>query len=173
MKAGQVTPGSIDFVIDLFQMYQDNVQWLIFNDDMLDFHIDVSCYYTMKLIKFEADYHSSVVWNALIEGWGVRDISFPDPMNYTGEPVTVYYWLNTSETLSVVSAARLNVSLLGDGELVGWGETLVPLGDHYDGYVSVAFLPTMYSRSSFELRYSIDIGGFHFAENRILEAPPW
>lgn len=173
LPAGRITPGSLDFTIDLMGMYENNTQWLIFNDDILDFHIEVSCYYTMKLIKFDADYRSSVVWNALIEDWGVGRVTVPDAMNYTGEPVEIYYWLNTSSILSSLPPANLNVSIFGDAALVGWAETGVQLGGHYDGLLALALQPTFYGHSNYVLVYTIDAAGLQFTQTRSLEVPQW
>ncbi len=166
LPAGQVTPGSLDFTIDLMGMYENNTQWLIFNDDILDFHIDVSCYYTMKLIKFEADYRSSVVWNALIEDWWVGDVPLADLLNNTGVPVEVNYWLNTSELLSSLPPARFNMSILGDGALVAWGETMVQVGGHHEGALTLQ--SSFRTASDFVLVYTIDVAGFHFTQSRAL-----
>lgn len=173
LPAGSVTPGSLDFTIDLIGMYENNTQWLIFNDDILDFHVEVSCYYTMKLIKFDASYQSSVIWNALIEDWGVGNVSLLRLLNYTGEPVEVNYWLNTSDLLSRLPPARLNVSVLGDGAPVAWGETTVQVGGHHDGLLALNRQPTLPSQniSAYVLVYSIDVAGFHFSQSRVLEVP--
>lgn len=177
LPAGSVTPGSLDFTIDLIGMYENNTQWLIFNDDILDFHVEVSCYYTMKLIKFDASYQSSVIWNALIQGWGIENVSFPqqpDLLNYTGEPLdlTVDYWLDTSSILGRLPPAGFNATILLDGAPVTWAETSIPLGGNYSGTVVLAIDPlSFYGRSPYTLVYTIDVAGFHFSQSRVLEVP--
>ncbi len=170
LPAGSITPGSIDFVINLVEMYQNNVQWLIFNDDILDFHIDVSCYYTMKLIKFEAEYQSSVVWNALIEDWGVDNVSITpfDPLTYAGEPLeaSVHYWLDTSELMGRLAPANLNVTVIGTNGTIGWAETLVLLGGHHDGNLTLDLNPLLMPPTS--IVYSIDVAGFHFSRSMVV-----
>lgn len=173
LPAGETTTGSLDFTIDILGMYENNTQWLIFNDDILDFHIQVSCHYTMKLIEFDASYRSSVVWDALIKDWGVGNISVPDPLNYTGEPVDINYWLNTSTLLRSLPPATLNITVLGDSSPVGWAETTVQLGGHHDGLVSMTLQPTFYGHAQYELVYTVDMAGFHFTQSRPLEVPSW
>jgi len=67
LPAGHVTSDSIDFTFPLLEMYESGATWMVFNDDFLNFAVEVSCYYTMKLVHFYAEYNVSVPWDALIQ----------------------------------------------------------------------------------------------------------
>ncbi|HUV62085.1 MAG TPA: hypothetical protein VMW71_07990 [Thermoplasmata archaeon] len=113
MKAGTVTSGEIVFSFDLANMFNAGLTWMIFNDDLLDFVVEISCYYTMKLVKFDARYSVSIPWDALVQSVSVGD-PFVDPMN--PETLMVDYSITTSSILS--GSATLRVTLLEDGATV-------------------------------------------------------
>ena len=135
---GSIVPGTLDFTFDLLGFYRNDTQWMVFNDDVLNFDINVSCYYTMRLVKFDASYSTGVTWYALIRSWAVeRPSSFPT----LGTPYPITYWLNTSDLLDGLPPAHLNVSFSRDGELLGWGLSDIQLGGDRQGIVNVNLLP--------------------------------
>jgi hypothetical protein len=123
MKAGAVTSGEIVFSFDLAEMFNAGHTWLIFNDDLLDFVVEVSCYYTMKLVRFDARYSVSIPWDALIQSVSVGD-PFVDPMD--PESIMIDYSITTSSILS--GSATLHVTLLQDGAAVSEVSETLPLG---------------------------------------------
>jgi hypothetical protein len=110
MKAGAVTNGEIVFSIDLFRLYEQGLTWMVFNDDLLNFVVEVSCYYTMKLVEFDARYAVSIPWDALIREVSVDDVRFDtDTMQ-----LEVDYTVATSDMLSgyaVLSASLMSGSV--------------------------------------------------------------
>jgi len=135
---GSIAPGSLDFTFDLLGFYRNGTQWMVFNDDILNFDIHVSCYYTMRLVKFDASYSTGVTWDALIRSWAIeRPSSLPTP----GAPYPINYWLNTSDLLNGLPPASLNVSFSRDSELLGWGASEIQLGGDRTGIVNVNILP--------------------------------
>ena len=135
---GSIVPGSLDFTFDLLGFYRNGTQWMIFNDDILNFDIHVSCYYTMKLVKFDASYSTGVTWDALIRSWAV----IPRPFNITSpSPYLIDYWLNTSDLLNGLPPAHLNVSFSRNGTLLGWGVSDIQLGGNQKGIVNMNILP--------------------------------
>lgn len=131
---GSVTSGALDFTFDLLRFYNSGAQWMVFHDDIIRFDIHVSCYYTMKLVKFDASYTTGVTWDALIKSWAIqRPSSLPTP----GTPYPITFWLNTSSLLRGLPPAQLNVSFSRDGQLLGWGETGIQLGGDRQGVVNV------------------------------------
>ena len=122
MKAGAVTEGEIVFSFDLLEMYDDGLTWMVFNDDLLEFVVDVSCYYTLKLVKFDARYSVSIPWDALIQEARVDDVRF-DPSEMQ---LSVDYTLATSDILS--GYASLDAYLLDGGIVVSDVSQSVRLG---------------------------------------------
>lgn len=158
VPAGSVTPGSLDFAVDILGQYNAGAQWMVFHDDILNFQIDVSCLYTMRLIKFDASYYTSIIWDALIRSWAIeRPSALP-----TGSQYPIHYWLNTSDMLAGLPPAQLNVSLFGDGELLGWGATSVELGGDRQGSVNLEITPQFFAtvHTSYSLGYSIRVLDF-------------
>jgi hypothetical protein len=127
MKAGAVTDGEITFSIDLLEMYARGLTWMIFNDDLLNFVVEVSCYYTMRLVKFDAIYTVSIPWDALIRDVGVDDVAF-DPGTMQ---LMVDYVVATSDILS--GDATLTASLLDGSSLVSEVSQTVRLGRVHTG----------------------------------------
>jgi len=129
---GSTVRGSLNFTFDLLGFYRNGTQWMIFNDDILNFDIHVSCYYTMKLVKFDASYETGKTWDALIKSWSVeRPSSPPTP----GVPYPINYSLSTSELLRGLPPAQLNLSFSRDGTLLGWGSSTILLGGDHNGTV--------------------------------------
>ncbi len=129
---GTTTSGDLSFTFDLLQLYEDGIQWMVFNDDFLTFNIHVSCLYTMKLVKFDASYSTGVVWDALIKSWAIH-LSPPLP----NPPTAVDYWLNTSRLLSALPPATLNLSIARNGTVQGWEQTEIQLGGNHNGSLSL------------------------------------
>jgi hypothetical protein len=129
MKAGAVTDGEIVFSLDLLEMYNDGLTWMVFNDDLLDFVVDVSCFYTMKLVEFNARYSISIPWDALIQDVRVNDARF-DPSTMQ---LAVDYTLATSDILS--GYASLTASLLDGSSVVSEVSQSVRLGRIVSGTV--------------------------------------
>jgi len=127
VKAGAVTAGEIEFSFDLLELYNEGLTWMVFNDDLLNFVVEVSCFYTMKLVKFDARYSVSLPWDALIQDVAVEDIRF-DPGSMQ---LFVDYRVATSDILS--SDAVLAASLLDGSSVVSEVFETVRLGMIHTG----------------------------------------
>ncbi|UCE80963.1 MAG: hypothetical protein JSV94_00530 [Methanobacteriota archaeon] len=128
MKAGTVTSGEIVFAFDLADMYARGLTWMIFNDDLLEFVVEVSCYYTMKLVKFDAVYSVSIPWDALIQSVRVGD-PWIDPMD--PQTIVVDYNLVTSDILQ--GSTTVHAELFDDGVIVSESDETVSLGRSVTG----------------------------------------
>lgn len=128
MKAGTVTSGEIEFTFSLLEMYAQGLTWMIFNDDLLEFVVEVSCYYTMKLVKFDAAYSVSIPWDALIQSVSVG-APWIDPMD--PQTIVVDYSLTTSDILP--GSTTLHAELLDGGATVSESEETVALGRSVTG----------------------------------------
>jgi hypothetical protein len=157
IPARQVTDSSVDFSFDLLALYNNGAQAMIFNDDLLSFYLEVSCLYTAKLVKFFASYEVSVPWEALINGYGISDVTYPTVLPGPGEPieVTVDYWLDTASRLSAMPPALVNISYYGDGNLMGWTESTILLGGNRTGTIVVSITPAIYSSYYVELTIQV------------------
>lgn len=125
LPAGEVTSDSIDFTFPILEMYESGVTWMVFNDDFLDFSVDVSCYYTMKLLHFRAEYRVSIPWEALIQDVAVDDVMV------SGMQLLVDYHFVTSGILD--GSTVMNVDLYNGTALVAHESEVVPLGRYYSG----------------------------------------
>ena len=128
MKAGAVTSGEIEFELDLLDMYSRGLTWMVFNDDLLEFDVDISCYYTMRLVKLDASYSVSIPWDALIRSVSVGD-PWVDPMD--PQTIIVDYSLTTSDILD--GSTTLHAELLDDGVTVSEVDETVALGRSASG----------------------------------------
>ncbi len=127
MKAGAVTDGEIEFSFDLLELYNEGLTWMVFNDDLLSFVVEVSCFYTMKLVEFDARYSISIPWDALIQEVEVEDVRFD-----TGSmQLLVDYRVVTSDILS--NDAVLTASLLEGSSVVSEISETVRLGRIHTG----------------------------------------
>ena len=159
--AGGSINSVLDFTFDLLQMYNSGMTDMVFNDDMLRFVIDVSCFYTMKLVAFQAIYHVDVPWEPLIQDfgidWGASNLP-PD-----APPYSLVFWLETSDMLSLVPPADLTLTVIGttSGPLAT-GTTTITLGGNHSS--AVVFDTTdLMSYTSFDaIQYDIDVGGFQW-----------
>jgi hypothetical protein len=130
IKAGGITHGEIVFSFDLLELYNDGLTWMVFNDDLLNFVVDVSCYYTMKLVEFDARYAVSIPWDALIQDARVDYVSF-DPGSMQ---LMVDYTIATSDILS--GYALLTASLLEGSTVVSEVSQSVRLGRIHTGMLA-------------------------------------
>jgi len=135
ISKGSSYRGSLSFSFNLLGFYENGTQWMIFNDDIVNFDIHVSCYYTMKLVKFEASYVAGKTWDALIKSW---DVHLVPP----AVPTAVEYWLNTSSLLAGLPPAHLNMSITRDGVLLGSESLGIQLGGDYHDNVSLSTIPS-------------------------------
>ena len=164
IPAGRITSSALDFEFDILEQYHSGIDWMVFHEDMLYFFIEVSCWYTMKLIQFDATYQVSVPWDALIQGWGVDK----DYNNYSFSPgppptATVPYWLNTSSILSGLSA-NVTFSFFNGTTLIGEAQTEVALGGSHTGAIAVELTSTMAPTSVvLEIRF----GGFTIPKTEV------
>lgn len=94
VPAGRTSVDELDFTFDLQHMYDSGAAWMVFNDDLLVFDVEVSCYYTLRLVRFEAQYDVSVPWEAIIQEVEVDDFQM------LGAQLVVDYHITTSELLS-------------------------------------------------------------------------
>ena len=151
MKAGTVSDGEIEFSFDLLELYDEGLTWMVFNDDLLNFVVEVSCFYTMKLVEFDARYSVSIPWDALIQDVAVEDVRF-DPGSMQ---LLVDYRVTTSDILS--SEAVLTASLLDGSSVVSETSETVRLGMVHTGTLEFD-VPVGSSPDSVLLE--IDIAGF-------------
>ncbi len=166
---GTTTSGTLSFAFDLLQMYGDGIQWMVFNDDILNFDIHVSCMYTMKLIKFDASYTTGVVWDALIKSWAIHPVP-PPPM----APTSVDYWLNTSRLLSSLPPAVLNLSVARNGTALGWEQADIQLGGNRNGSLSLltisGFDPLVVG--NYTIAYSFRVAEYVISDSISWTMPP-
>jgi len=167
LPAGQVTSSSIVFEFDLGQLYADGVTDMVFNDDAINFFIEVSCFYTMRLIKFDASYEVSVPWEALIKSYGVSQVS---PWPPTGTSVSIDYWLETSSLLAPLSPASISVQIYGDSTLLDETTQAIMLGGNYTGTVSLD-PPLLPVYSTYRLVYTLSLAGFTIQDETTLVVP--
>jgi hypothetical protein len=151
MKAGAISDGEIEFSFDLLELYNEGLTWMVFNDDLLNFVVEVSCFYTMKLVEFDARYSVSIPWDALIQDVAVEDDRF-DPGSMQ---LMVDYRVTTSDILS--SEAVLTASLLDGSSVVSETSETVQLGRVHTGTLEFD-VPVGSSPDSVLLE--IDIAGF-------------
>ncbi len=131
MKAGEVTSGAIVFEFDLVSLYESGVTWMVFNDDLLDFVVDVSCYYTMGLVRFDATYSVSLPWDALIQEVAVEDARF----DLSSNDLLVDYTVATSDILS--GSTTVTVTLYEDGVALSQAVETVSLGRDHHGTIAL------------------------------------
>ncbi len=168
IPAGRITNSELDFTFDLLAKYNSGIDWMIFHEDMLYFYLEVSCWYTMKLIQFDATYQVSVPWDALIQSYGITNYSFSP-----GPPVTswVNYTLNTSRLLSSLPPAQVTVSYYGNETLMGQTSTTIPLGGPNAGVIATALAPVI--ATNYTVLLEIQFGGFTVTQQYPLSIPPF
>jgi hypothetical protein len=171
VPAGQITSSEIDFRFDLLRLFNDGALGMVFTDDLLTFVVDISCGYTMDLVKFEAAYQVGVPWDALIRSYG-PDWSrsyLPDSIPPTNlPPYSVAYWLNTSDILAGLPDAHVTLTLIGntttgDFDDLMSGSTTIQLGGDNSGTVvfdSGALL--QYTDMPYALRYDLQVADFQW-----------
>lgn len=125
LPAGEVTSDTIEFTFPLLELYDSGDTWMVFNDDFLNFEVEVSCYYTMKLVHFYAEYKVSVPWDALIQEVAIDDVASEDGQ------LLVDYHVVTSGILQ--GAASVTAYLFNGTELVATGSDTVALGGPHSG----------------------------------------
>jgi hypothetical protein len=174
IPAGTVKSSSLDFDFDLIGLYNGGAQWMVFNDDLLNFHVDVSCYYTMKLVKFDASYQVSVPWDALIRGYGISNHTIVPPAAI-GDPmsVSVDYWLNTADLLRGLPSAQVSVRYVGDATQLGTVQTTVQLGGNHTQTVTMTIDAASYMTlySSYSLELLIQVAGFTLTQSVSVPVP--
>jgi hypothetical protein len=163
IPAGSVYPSSLDFDFDLMSLYSNGAQWMIFNDDLLNFHVEVSCYYTMELVKFDASYQVSVPWEALIKGYGISNTTFAS--SGTTGTASVTYWLNTADLLRNLPAAQVTLGFYADETPLGQTQSTVQLGGNQTQPATMivdllAFLSTYSNDTTYSVKLLINVGGF-------------
>ncbi len=161
MKAGAVSDGEMVFSFDLVRMYEQGLTWMVFNDDLLNFVVEVSCYYTMKLVEFDARYAVSIPWDALIQEVAVDDVSF-DPSLME---LTVDYTVATSDILT--GNALLTASLMSGSSVVTEATQTVSLGRMFYGTL-VFDVP--FGSTPDSVLMSITVGGIDYVASYDLPA---
>ncbi|MCX6658635.1 MAG: hypothetical protein NTY62_08145 [Euryarchaeota archaeon] len=165
IPAGQITSSEIDFQFDLLRLFNDGALGMVLTDDLLTFVVDVSCGYTMDLVKFEATYQVSVPWDALIRSYG-PDWSrshLPDSIPPTNlPPYSVAYWLNTSDILAGLPPAQVTLTLIGNttGALMSGSTTIQLGGDNYGIVMFDSSALLQYTDVPYALRYNLQVAGF-------------
>jgi len=150
LPAGRVTDSQIDFTFNITEFYQAGGLGMIFKDDSLHFEVDVSCFYTMKLIKFEASYQAEVPWDALIRDYGVTNISA------SGTTLYVDYFVDTSPMLAPLGSVPMMLSVYdGDGNPMLYPPIVqnLELGGNSSG--QLAFTPATVGAPPYEVHFEI------------------
>lgn len=128
LPAGRVTADTLDFSFPLLEMYESGSTWMVFNDDLLNFAVDVSCYYTMRLVHFYAEYRVSVPWDALIQEVAV------DGWRVEGAELLLDYHVATSEVLDGYTS--IEARLYNGTTLLASDVETVRLGAYHTGTLS-------------------------------------
>lgn len=174
LPAGQVTTSTLEFTIDVLDLYRRNFTRMVFDFDYLYFYVEVSCHYTMRLVKFDADYHVDVLWDPLIRSWDVGDVT---PWPPTSGQVSIPYWLNTSRLLSGLPPASATFTLFGIDASnartqLSTTTAAIQLGTDYNGAVTITVpsLIPLYDR--YEIVYSATVADFGIPPTTI-NLPGW
>jgi len=130
IPAGTVRSDEIEFGFDILDLYERGFTSMVFNDDLIYMSIGVSCYYTMELIHFSAEYEVTLQWDALIQEFEV------DGFQVSGTELLVDYHLTTSPMLS--GLAHVHASLLDDGVVVSEDDQTLELGTTSEGTLAFA-----------------------------------
>ena len=162
IRVGDFVSSYLDFEFDLLELYNQGMTWMILNDDMLNFHIEVSCGYTMKMVKFASDYQVSVPWDALVRSYGILDYSYTSTGPLPTDPVTVsiQYWLTTSDLLNSLPAAQVGVAFIGNETTLAQTQTTVALGGNHSGAILMDFLPLLDPNATYRIELTVQFAGF-------------
>ena len=161
LPAGHITNGWLNVTFDLAGFYNSGQTFMVFNDDQLYFDVHVSCYYTMKLIEFDASYNAIVIWTALIEDWGITAPTVVGPNS-----ISVGFWLRTSSLLEGLPPALVTLQLMGNTSIVSEASTSVALGGNHTGTATFTGVPIDYlanpSYSPHAVRFNFVVAGFEW-----------
>lgn len=176
IPSGRVTSSAIDFRFDLLALFRSGAEWMVFNDDLLRFHVGVSCLYTAKLVEFAAEYQVQVPWDALIRDYGVSGYSWgttATPLGAVPDSLNVTYWLDTSELLASIPTATVEIDLRGNSTLLGTGSGQVRLGGNYSGSFSFSINPSALTVADPPTLFYLDIhiAVADFSDTRTIEIP--
>jgi hypothetical protein len=162
IKVGNLVSSYLDFEFDLLELYNQGATWMIFNDDMLNFFVEVSCGYTMKMVKFDATYQVSVPWDALVQSYGVLDYTYARTGSLPTDPISVsiQYWLSTSDLLSSLPAAQVSLMFRGNSTTLSQTQTTIQLGGNHSGAVSMNFVPLLDLNATHSIELSVEFAGF-------------
>jgi len=162
IKVGDLVSSYLDFEFDLLELYNQGATWMIFNDDMLNFFVEVSCGYTMKMVKFDATYQVSVPWDALVQSYGVLDYAYARIGSLPTDPISVsiQYWLSTSDLLSSLPAAQVSLMFRGNSTTLSQTQTTIQLGGNHSGAVSMNFVPLLDLNATYSIELSVEFAGF-------------
>lgn len=127
IQSGTTREDTLVFTMDLQQLYDEGLADMIFDYDYLNFLLEVTCKYTMKLIDFSAEYTVGVPWDPLIQDPTVDEVAFDSG---TGE-LTVEYHITTSDLLS--GTATITATLYEGSLALSADTSTVRLGETYSG----------------------------------------
>ena len=162
IKVGDLVSSYLDFEFDLLELYNQGATWMIFNDDMLNFFVEVSCGYTMRMVKFDATYQVSVPWDALVQSYGVLDYTYARTGSLPTDPISVsiQYWLSTSDLLSSLPAAQVSLVFRGNSTTLSQTQTTIQLGGNHSGAISMNFVPLLDLNATYSIELSVAFAGF-------------
>jgi len=162
IKVGDLVSSYLDFEFDLLELYDQGATWMIFNDDMLNFFVEVSCGYTMRMVKFDATYQVSVPWDALVQSYGVLDYTYARTGSLPTDPISVsiQYWLSTSDLLSSLPAAQVSLVFRGNSTTLSQTQTTIQLGGNHSGAISMNFVPLLDLNATCSIELSVEFAGF-------------
>lgn len=156
IPAGRTTTSHIEFTFNVTRLYNQGSLGMVFRDDSLHFDVGISCYYTMKLIKFDASYVADVPWDALIRAYGVTDIRW-------GMPTQVDYYIETSRILAPLGSVPISVSVYdGNGTPLLYPPVTqnVQLGVNHTG--TLTFTPLVPAAIPSSVEVHVQLLGYEF-----------
>ncbi len=161
IAAGSVMDDALEFSIDLQDLYDRGFVSMVFDYDYLDFVVDVSCKYTMKLIDFRAEYTVGVPWDPLIQDVTVDDVSY----DIGTQRLVVDYHMVTSDLLS--GDATLHAMLYNGLLFVSEDYETVSLGGSHAGTL---FFDVPLGSTPDRVLFEAQIGGFTFEQTYMLSS---
>ena len=157
VPAGHVTVSQLDFTFNITRLYNEGQLGMVFKDDSLHFDVSVSCFYTMKLIKFEASYEADVPWDALIRAYGVS------PPRVSGSSIAIDYYIETSHILAPLGSVPVTLSAYDSNGQPLFNPPIVQtlqLGVNSTG--TLTFLPTVPSTIPSFVEVHFQVLGYEF-----------
>ncbi len=117
----------------------DEVDKFMFNDTALSLIISVEAYYTMKLVRFNADYTFDFLWPATIQIYDIDTSNITQYNNGPGIDLELPFTLHTSQWIT--GDIRVDTHLQNSTMNFANSITIIPLGQNYSGNLSIHLNP--------------------------------